>query len=301
MNFSMLVVTGAVLGMLVAVGVRAAPPDTAASQFEQSFKSLHDTVVDAPGMFRYSEVYPKLEALEQLAHRIGEDSPQRARALDLMSLVRAKRGDDDEVVRFGEQCLALKSVTALAPEDHVLLLNRVARSASNLHRYALAAQRYRSALDFNEEHGGKLLDDAQRLGVMEHEGYVLHEDGRYAEALAINTSMLHDAERLFGADDARLTTVLLNLAQNQYKLGHLDEATATLQRCLALAQRAHKDDVTDDCLFQLGVLAFERGNIDGARRWMKQRVHIAERSGDASRVSQAKAAATELEQRIAKH
>src|SRR5262249_39767897 len=120
------------------------------------------------------------------------------------------------------------------------------------------------------------------------------------EALAVNRKMLGDAERIFGADDNRLTTVLMDLAQNHYELKHFDDADAALRRALALAQRSDKDDIVDESLFQLGVLAFERGDIAGARRWMKQRVQIATSAKDPERLARAEAAAAELEKRHAK-
>jgi len=98
----------------------------------------------------------------------------------------------------------------------------------------------------------------------------------------------------------RLTTVLVNIAQNSYLLGRLDESEAALRRALAIARKAGDDDVADDALFQLGVLAFERGDLDGARRWMRQRTDAALQAQDDERLARAKADADELERRIEK-
>jgi len=73
-----------------------------------------------------------------------------------------------------------------------------------------------------------------------------------------------------------------------------------LRRALAIARKAGDDDVADDALFQLGVLAFERGDLDGARRWMRQRTDAALQAQDDERLARAKADADELERRIEK-
>ena len=52
-------------------------------------------------------------------------------------------------------------------------------------------------------------------------------------------------------------------------------------------------------LFQLGVLAFERGDIEGARSRMKERLQAATDAHDDERIAHAQAAAAELEHRIA--
>lgn len=304
MNGFLLAAVGALLALAFSVVRAATPtPDPASpdkAAFEARFAPLRATVLDAGGSFRVSAIYPKLEAVEQLARRIGDDSPERARVLDLMSLVRFKQEDFAQTLRLGDACLALKSVDAIPPAERILLVHRVATSAEHLQRHAIAEARYRAVLDLDVAAHGALLDDAQRLGVRERIGYILHEDGRYADALAANRAMLAEAERVFGADDDRLTTVLINIAQNTYKLGRLDDSEAALRRTLSLARKADDDDVADDALFQLGVLAFERGDIDGARRWMKERTDAASQARDDARIARAKADADELERRIAK-
>jgi len=299
MNGLLLLAGGAVLALTFAT-VRAAAPAADKAVFEARFAPLRATVLDAGASFRVSEVYPKLEAIEQVARRIGADSPERARVLDLMSLVRFKQEDFEDTVRLGDACLSLQSVDAIPPAERILLIHRVATSAEHLGRHAIAEARYRAVLALDADAHGRLLDDAQRLGVQERIGYVLHEAGRPAEALAANRAMLAQAERLFGADDDRLTTVLVNIAQNSYLLGRLDESEAALRRALAIARKAGDDDVADDALFQLGVLAFERGDLDGARRWMRQRTDAALQAQDDERLARAKADADELERRIEK-
>lgn len=298
MNGFLLLLSGAAVVLVFALSraFAATPPK---SEFEQRFAPVHTTVLDPGGAFSYSETYPKLEAIEQLARRIGADSPERARVLDLMSLVRFKHGDYAEALQLGDTCLALKSATAIAPADRILLIHRVAKSAENMERYDVAVSRYRTVLDFDASAKGSLLTDAQRLGVRENIGFVLHENKEYAQALASNRSTLADAERIFGPNDGRLTTILTNLAQNTYELGQFAEAQATLQRSLDIARAAGKDEVADEMLFQLGVLAFERGDIEGARSRMKERLQAAADAHDDERIAQAQTAAAELEHRIA--
>ena len=269
-----------------------------AAEFAQRFTAVSATVLKAGTSFSFSKVYTELEAIEQLSQRFGADSPERARVLELMSLVRFKHADYAETMQLGEACLALKSVDALAPADRMLLIYRIAESARHLDRLEPAAQHYRSALAFDEAAQHTLLDDSQRLSIRQKLGYVLHEDKRYAEALAMNRATISDAERLFGADDDRVVYVHVNLAQNYYELGRPDEAQAALRRALALAQHANKYEVTDECLFQLGVLAFERGDIKGARDWVEQRRRSAANARDPALWERAEQGAAEMERRI---
>jgi tetratricopeptide (TPR) repeat protein len=298
MNGFLLLLSGAAVVLVFALSraFAATPPK---AEFEQRFAPVHATVLDPGGAFSYSETYPKLEAIERLARRIGADSPERARVLDLMSLVRFKHGDYSEALQLGDACLALKSASAIAPADHILLIHRVATSAENMERYDVAASRYRTVLDFDASAKGSLLTDAQRLGVRENIGFVLHEDKQYAQAVASNRATLAEAERIFGPADGRLTTVLTNLAQNEYELGQFAQAEATLQRSLGIARAAGKDEVAEEMLFQLGVLAFERGDTEGARSRMKERLQAATDAHDEERIANAREAASELERRIA--
>jgi tetratricopeptide (TPR) repeat protein len=298
MNGLLLLLYGAAVVIVFALSraFAATPPK---AEFEQRFAPVHATVLDTDGAFSYSETYPKLEAIEQLARRIGADSPERARVLDLMSLVRFKHGDYAEALLLGDACLALTSASAIVPADRILLMHRVATSAENMERYDLAVSGYRTVLDFDASAKGSLLTDAQRLGVREHIGFLLHEDKEYAQALASNRATLAEAERIFGPNHGHLTTILTNLAQNTYELGQFAEAQATLQRSLGIARGAGKDDMADEMLFQLGVLAFERGDVEGARSRMKERLQTATDAHDDERIAHAQAAAAELEHRIA--
>lgn len=300
MNGFLLLLTGAALVLAFAVS-RALAAAPAKAEFEQRFAPLHEMVLDPGGAFSFSEAYPKLEAIEHLARRIGADSAERARVLDLMSLVRFKHGDFAEALQLGDACLALKSANAIAPAERLLLIHRVAMSAKDLARYGIAAARYRAALDLDASADGALLTDEQRLGLREDLGFVLHEDAQYAQAVAVNRATLAQAQHILGTNDGRLTSVLTNLAQNEYRLGHFAEAEAALRRSLEIARATGKDDVAQDMLFQLGVLAFESGDIEGARRRMKERLQAAAESGDDDRLARAQADATELERRIAKH
>jgi tetratricopeptide (TPR) repeat protein len=298
MNGFLLLLSGVAVAFALSRVVATAPPK---AEFEQRFAPLHATVLDPRGVFSYSETYPKLEAVEKIARRIGVDSTEHARVLDLMSLVRFKHGDYAEALQLGDACLALKSASAFAPADRILLVHRVATAAENVERHDVAAARYRTVLDLDASAKGGLLTDEQRLGVREHIGFALHEDKQYAQALAANRQTLAEAERILGTNDARLTTVLTNLAQNEYELGRLSEAETTLQRTLAIARATGKDGVAEDLLFQLGVLAFERGDIDGARSRMKERLQAATDSHNEDRLARAQADSAELERRIARH
>src|SRR5262249_19331416 len=136
-------------------------------------------------------------------------------------------------------------------------------------------------------------------GVRQSLGRCLHEIGAYDEALEVNRSIAADAEATLGAEDARLTGVLNNLAQNEYMLGNPAAAEAYLQPRLQLSRDARKLAIELDTLFQLGVLAFEQGRIDEARRVMAERLDIAHARGDGFDIKAAEESNAELDRRIA--
>nr|WP_255699320.1 tetratricopeptide repeat protein [Luteimonas sp. Y-2-2-4F] len=131
------------------------------------------------------------------------------------------------------------------------------------------------------------VSEDQRLGTRERLAYCLHEAKRYDEAMEINREVLAGGERLFGADSDKLLVVIANLAQNAHALDRPDAARSLLERRLDIATRWGHEDVVDDSLFQLGVLAFETGDVAEAEAFMTRRLDLANASGDARRIANA--------------
>ena len=125
------------------------------------------------------------------------------------------------------------------------------------------------------------FDANQKLGIRERFAFALHEAKRYDEAYAANLAVLEDAGRLFGADDHRLSTVLINTAQNLYALKKLAEAQTYLRRALDIAQARSDIEREQDLLYQLAVLASEQGRAAEARGYLAERVERLEKRGPA--------------------
>lgn len=138
--------------------------------------------------------------------------------------------------------------------------------ASDLKNFQSAAEHYGNAAEFSKT--ATDFDVNQRLGIRERFAFALHEAKRYDDACAANRELLEDAERLFGADDHRLSTVLINTAQNLYALRKLADAQSHLQRALAIAQARSDIEREQDLLYQLAVLASEQGRAAEARGYL---------------------------------
>lgn len=131
------------------------------------------------------------------------------------------------------------------------------------------------------------VDENQCAGTQERLAYCLHEAGEYLRARQINEQVLATGERLYGANSSKLNVVLTNLAQNAYMLHDYDTARTLLERRLALSLQHDESAHIDDCLFQLGVLAFEQGRLDDAQALMQRRLDLASKSGDLQRIEDA--------------
>ncbi|MEN0107191.1 MAG: tetratricopeptide repeat protein, partial [Pseudomonas sp.] len=125
----------------------------------------------------------------------------------------------------------------------------------------------------------------------------LHETGDYAAALAYNQQLLADAEAAFGPDEAELTGMLTNLAQNTYELKDWAQSEAYLQRVVSLSRQHGKVDIEFEGLFQLGVLAHEQGDNGLALRYFQQRLELARRADDDYLLERAEDDMAEFKQR----
>ena len=273
-------------------------PSPTHDEFRERIAPVRALLLDPDATFGASRMYEELVALDRLAAALGEASAERIEVLDLLSLLQSKRAAHEDVVAYGKRALALdRDRRTLAPHARALLHHRIALAATETgdHDSAIAHFRECAAMAAHDP----AFDAAQRLGLRQSIAHVLHEAGYYEAAADENRVLLAAAEREFGAEDARLTGVLNNLAQNLYKLGRPGEATPLLQRRLALADAAGKYEIALDTLFQLGVLAFEAGRLDAARTLMAERAARARAAGDAAGVRAAEDDLAELESRAA--
>jgi tetratricopeptide (TPR) repeat protein len=286
---------------------RAAAVDTPATvmeqvpmraEFERHFAEQHDIIYAEGTSFSGSEVLASLRAIEELAKRIGATSPERARVLALMCDLQLRRPDYEDALALGEQSLAIQKVSGDLPAPAPLVLHEfMARAAQAVRDFPKAVTHFRAAVALSQADPGASAN--RRLALREALGRNLHEVGAYEEARSVNQAMLRDAEELFGAHDARLRSVLNNLAQNEYELHNPAAAKAYLDRRLQLARDTDQLDIELDTLFQLGVLAFEAGHEPEARRLMTERLDRAKARGSANDVTAAEEALAELNRRAA--
>ena len=136
------------------------------------------------------------------------------------------------------------------------------------------------------------------LGTRQRLAFCLHEVGQFAAARRENEAILAEAAGLFSPDDPRTFTGRMNLAQNEYSLGDRAAGRTTLERLLADAVKAQDAGMTDQALFQLGVLAFEGGRPAEASELMERRLSLARASGDQERITAAADALAVLNRKV---
>ncbi|GFE90265.1 hypothetical protein GCM10011488_52190 [Steroidobacter agaridevorans] len=268
----------------------------ATAKFAKKFEPLRRTILDPTGTFNASRMIADLWALEAVAMRIGQQSPEMSRLYSMLSLVEAKRGNHVDQLVLGERSLDIHAMNrALTDEEVFYLHHDLLAAAEKLKLPDNAVVHARGAVEWMDRVTS--LDQLQRFGLRESLGYWLHEAGQFEAAKANNQALLADAERALGSHDGALSGVLNNLAQNSYKLGELEAAGQYLSRCLEIAHLHKRVEREFDVLFQLGVLAQEQGDSERARRHFQQRLELAEREHDEDLYMQAVATLDELQSR----
>jgi len=199
----------------------------------------------------------ELQQLLSSARSRSDARPELRQLLILLGRVEFKRGELAKARDFLIQGLAMDAGTRAdanqLTRDHYFL----AGVAGDLKSFQIAVEHYGKAIEVSRT--ATDFDANQKLGIRERFAFALHEAKRYDDACAANLALLADAERLFGADDHRLSTVLINTAQNLYALKKLAEAQSYLQRALAIARTRSDIEREQDLLYQLAVLASEQG------------------------------------------
>lgn len=264
--------------------------------FAERFKPLHDTLVDPDGMFSGSQMHSDLEALIPLAKAQGDNSAELAQLYAALALLQGKRDEWDDQQRYGDLALAIQQHNSVLPPDEVLGLHySLSMGAGELEQPERAIEHLRAAIALLPQ--DKSLSPRQQFGLRQELGYWLHVQHKYSEALAYNQQLLADAEAAFGPDEADLTGMLTNLAQNTYELKQFTQSEAYLQRVVSLSRQHGKFDIEFDGLFQLGVLAHEQGDNATAERYFNQRVELARKEDDDYWLERAEEDLAEFKQR----
>ncbi len=224
-----------------------------------------------------SSLTTELQELLSSARLLSDARPELRELLILLGRVECKRGELAQARDHLIDGLAMDAGSAAdaneLTRDHYLL----AGVALDLKRFQTAAEHYAKAVEYSST--ATEFDANRRLGIRERFAFALHEAKRYDEACAANLALLEDAGKLFGAGDHRLSTVLINTAQNLYALKKLAEAQSYLERALDIAQARSDIEREQDLLYQLAVLASEQGSADEARGYLAERVERLEKRG----------------------
>ncbi len=266
------------------------------STFAERFTPLRTTLLDPEGIFSGSQMHTDLTALIPLAQARGENSVELAQLYAALALLQGKRDKWEDQRSYGLKALAIQEHNpALAPDEVLALHYSLSMGAAELELTEQVIEHLRAAIALiPQDHS---LDVRQQFGLRQELGFWLHMNGDYAAALAHNQQLLADAEATFGADEAELTGMLTNLAQNAYELKNMAQSEAYLQRVVSLSRQHDKLDIELDGLFQLGVLAHEQGDNAQALRYFQQRVELARTADDDYLLERAEEDLAEFHQR----
>jgi tetratricopeptide (TPR) repeat protein len=247
--------------------------------FAERFTPLAATLHDPEGVFSGSQMLADLSALIPLAKAQGEYSAELAQLYAALALLQGKRDEWQEQRTYGLQALAIQQHNPVLPPDELLALNySLSMGAVELELTEQVIEHLRAAIALlPQDHS---LDKRQQFGLRQELGYWLHRNGEFAAALAYNQQLLADAEAEFGKDEAELTGMLTNLAQNSYELKDWVQSEVYLQRVVSLSRQHGKLDIELDGLFQLGVLAHEHGDNERALAYFQQRLTLAKDADD---------------------
>lgn len=234
--------------------------------------ALRAEIYDPKALFSRSQKLTELRILVDYAKSRGNAADALRDSLLMIGLIESKGGEAKDVVAACREAFALTQASPLPHERNARAHHMCAEHLRDLGEYAEAATHYQMGIRsmkldqaFTEDH---------RLGSGQDLGYVLHEAGRYQDALDNNVVVLSGGEKLHGQDNPLLRSVITNIAQNLHALGRKTEAEPYLKRALAMARAAGEVWHEQDLLFQLGVLAHELGDSTAARQHMNERIDV---------------------------
>jgi len=252
-------------------------PTAELTRLRERLSHVRSSVYDAGTGFDAPRLSSELEELLVSARARSDARPELRQLLILLGMVECKRGELPKARDLLIEGLAMDAGGSADPNqltrDHYFL----ASVASDLKSFQTAAEHYGKAAEFST--AATDFDLNQRLGIRERQAFALHEAQRFEEAYQVNRAVLEEGERLFGVDDHRLSTVLVNTAQNLYALKRLPDAESYLKRALAIAQARSDIEREQDLLYQLAVLASEQGRAREARAFLAERVERLEKHG----------------------
>ena len=251
--------------------------DSELTRLRQRVAELRSSLPGPAANYDPSALTTELQELLTSARLLSDARPELRQLLIQLGRAEFKRGDLAKARDHLIDGLAIDAgMAADANEltrDHYFL----AGVAGDLKSFQTSAEHYGKAVEFSK--AATDFDANQKLGIRERFAFALHEAKRYADAYAANLELLGDAERLFGPEDHRLSTVLINTAQNLYALKKLAEAQTYLQRALDIAQARSDIEREQDLLYQLAVLVSEQGRAAEARAYLAERVERLEKRG----------------------
>ncbi|NOU05672.1 MAG: tetratricopeptide repeat protein, partial [Hyphomicrobiaceae bacterium] len=208
-------------------------------------KAMRAKVYDRNAVFSRSEIPAELHALTADAKTRGIEDAQRDSLL-MIGLVESKGGDAEDVVAALQAALDIKTSPLLSAERLARSYNLLAEHLQIREDFSAAAENYRIAVRHMAE--TPAFNEDQRLGTEQELGLVLHEAGRFQEELDNNLRVLAGGERIHGAKNPLLRSLVTNIAQNIHALGRKLEAEPYLVRALAMARLEGKDWNEQDLL-----------------------------------------------------
>jgi tetratricopeptide (TPR) repeat protein len=247
-------------------------PSSSLADLNARVEALKAEIYDPDTIFSRSQKLAELRTLVEHAKSRADASDALRDSLLMIGLVESKGGETENVVKACREAFAVEGASPLPAERSARAHHMFADHLKDLVEYAEAAMHYRLGIESMKL--APVFTEDQRLGSGQDLGYVLHEAGKYQEALDNNIEVLSGGERLHGQDNPLLRSVVTNIAQNLHSLGRKSEAEPYLRRALAMARAAGEVWHEQDLLFQLGVLAYETGDNDAARRHMKERIDV---------------------------
>ena len=316
---------GAVLGLSAQAANPSAGPTTGpATGFEARFAPLYAAVFTEGGSFSGSAMSRDLQALEPLLSKTKDrdtfrlyyteasvygrrDMPAEAtsaaqKALAALPAVDAAHAAE---LAYPQFFLRHSSIRWLADAGNYAQAMRIVQQFQREYPLPRIAQLPAQMRWSDDKPIAKALDfptQTQILGVYEDEGYLLHEQKKYREALQSNQRLLPVArERLQALGQPELLRGLLtNLAQNSYELGDMEQARGYLQQRLDIALKAQDHETIYDCYFQLMVLAHEQGQPQQARQWQAAYERHAQNQQDSAHLERSQQLGAELASRASK-
>jgi tetratricopeptide (TPR) repeat protein len=238
-------------------------------------EKVREVVYDYDARFSRPQMLENLRDLLKNAEKIG-GAPATERDLLLMiGLIESKGGTPQDVTEALSRALKITAEPPLTEErlarTHVLLGDNFKDAGE----YARAAEHYAASIGHMAK--SREFTEDNRLGIGQDLGYVLNEAQKYQAALDNNIAVLSGGEKLHGTESPLLRSVITNIAQNLHALDRKAEAEPYLLRALALARADEREWNEQDLMFQLGVLAFELGDNEKARRFMQDRLAFVKR------------------------